>query len=49
MFGYATILRTLTQGRGVFSLEFAAYDVTPPQVMEGIIARIEGRVGPANG
>jgi hypothetical protein len=30
-------------------LEFAANDVTPPQVMEGIIARIEGRVGPANG
>jgi elongation factor G len=49
MFGYATILRTLTQGRGVFSLEFAVYDTTPPQVMEGIIARIEGRVGPANG
>jgi elongation factor G len=49
MFGYATILRTLTQGRGVFSLEFAAYDATPPQVMEGIIARIEGRVGPAAG
>ena len=24
MFGYATILRTLTQGRGVFSMEFAA-------------------------
>ena len=48
MFGYATILRTLTQGRGVFSLEFAAYDATPPQVMEAILARIEGRVGPAN-
>ena len=24
MFGYATILRTLTQGRGVFSMEFCA-------------------------
>jgi elongation factor G len=48
-FGYATILRTLTQGRGVFSLEFAAYETTPPQVMESILARIEGRVGPANG
>jgi elongation factor G len=44
MFGYATVLRTLTQGRGVFSLEFSAYETTPLQIMEGIIARIEGRV-----
>ena len=44
MFGYATILRTLTQGRGVFSMEFHAYETTPLQIMEAIIARIEGRV-----
>ena len=44
MFGYATILRTLTQGRGVFSMEFFEYETTPLQVMEGIVARIEGRV-----
>jgi elongation factor G len=44
MFGYATVLRTLTQGRGVFSLEFFRYDRTPAQVQENIVARIEGRV-----
>ncbi len=44
MFGYATILRTLTQGRGVFSLEFWQYQQAPPAVAEEIIARIEGRV-----
>jgi elongation factor G len=44
MFGYATILRTLTQGRGVFSMEFSMYETIPLQIMEGIIARIEGRV-----
>ncbi len=44
MFGYATALRTLTQGRGVFSLEFFQYDKTPAQVQENIVARIEGRV-----
>jgi len=44
MFGYATILRTLTQGRGVFSMELLAYETTPLQIMEAIIARIEGRV-----
>jgi len=44
MFGYATTLRTITQGRGVFSMEFSRYKPTPSQVMEDIIARIEGRV-----
>jgi elongation factor G len=44
MFGYATIMRTLTQGRGVFSMEFFEYETTPLQVMENIMARIEGRV-----
>ncbi len=44
MFGYATILRTLSQGRGVFSMEFLKYDSVPPKVSKGIIARIEGRV-----
>ncbi len=44
MFGYATALRTLTQGRGVFSLEFFQYDKTPAQVQDDIVARMEGRV-----
>jgi len=43
MFGYATVLRTLTQGRGVFSMEFSQYEKTPAQVQSDIVARIEGR------
>lgn len=44
MFGYATVLRTITQGRGAFSLEFSAYESTPPDVQEEIKARVEGRI-----
>jgi elongation factor G len=44
MFGYATHLRTLTQGRGIFSLEFFAYRQAAAPVMEAIVARIEGKV-----
>jgi len=43
MFGYATTLRTLTQGRGVFSMEFSKYERTPAGVQKDIVARIEGR------
>ncbi|NIM89326.1 MAG: elongation factor G [Candidatus Aminicenantes bacterium] len=44
MFGYATILRTITQGRGVFSMEFYQYEVIPSNIMEEIVARVEGRI-----
>jgi elongation factor G len=47
MFGYATTFRTITQGRGLFSMEFSRYQPVPPQVAEGIVARIEGR-GPVH-
>jgi len=44
MFEYVTTLRTLTQGRGIFSMEFFQYKPTPSPIMEEIIARIEGRI-----
>jgi len=44
MFGYATILRTITQGRGVFSMEFYQYAVIPSNIMQEIVARVEGRI-----
>ena len=37
MFGYATTLRSLTQGRGTFTMEFDHYDVIPKNITEEII------------
>ena len=37
MFGYATDLRSMTQGRGVFTMEFDYYDRVPPEVMEQLV------------
>ena len=37
MFGYATDLRSMTQGRGTFTMEFDHYDEVPPEVAERII------------
>jgi len=44
MFGYAKTLRTLSQGRCVFSMEFFQYGPISSPVMQEIIARIEGRI-----
>jgi len=37
MFGYATTLRSRTQGRGNYSMEFATYEPVPKSIMEKII------------
>jgi elongation factor G len=36
-FGYATDLRSLTQGQGTFTMELAAYRQTPSNIQEEII------------
>lgn len=42
MFGYATDIRSKTQGRGIFSMEFSQYDEVPRNVAETIIAKSKG-------
>jgi elongation factor G len=37
MFGYATALRSMTQGRGTFTMEFDHYDEVSPEVLEHIL------------
>jgi len=42
MFGYATDLRSRTQGRATYSMEFDRYEPVPKQIAEGIIAKNRG-------
>jgi elongation factor G len=37
MFGYATTLRSRTQGRGVYAMEFDHYEETPKSIMEQVL------------
>ncbi len=39
MFGYATQLRSMTSGRGFFTMEFDHYEEVPKNIAEGIIGR----------
>ncbi len=42
MFGYATDIRSKTQGRGTFTMEFSHYEEVPRNVAEAIIAKAKG-------
>jgi len=42
MFGYATHMRSSTQGRAEYSMHFARYEEAPRSVAEEIIARVQG-------
>jgi elongation factor G len=43
MFGYATNMRSSTQGRATFSMHFAHYDEAPRSVTEEIVAKVQGK------
>jgi elongation factor G len=44
MFGYATDMRSLTQGRGSFTMHFGRYEEVPSSIAEEIVSKVQGRV-----
>ena len=42
MFGYSTDLRSRTQGRATYTMQFDSYQQTPSSVQEEIVARVRG-------
>jgi len=42
MFGYATTLRSLSQGRAVYSMQFAHYSPVPEAVQEKMVQQVRG-------
>ncbi len=45
MFGYATDLRSATQGRGNYTMQFGRYEEVPKAIGEEVVARVTGTVG----
>ena len=43
MFGYSTTLRSMTQGRAIYSMEISHYDEAPKSVSEQIIEKVKGK------
>ncbi|HXT72134.1 MAG TPA: elongation factor G [Vicinamibacterales bacterium] len=43
MFGYATDIRSRTQGRGAYSMHFDRYEQLPPSKAEEVIKKVQGR------
>jgi len=42
MFGYATDIRSRTQGRGSFTMHFGRYEEVPASLAEEIVSRVQG-------
>ncbi len=43
MFGYATSLRSMTQGRAIFTMQFSHYDEVPRSIADQIIEKVRGK------
>jgi len=45
MFGYATVLRSMTQGRALYTMQFSHYQEVPKQIADQIIEKSIGKEG----
>ena len=43
MFGYATILRSMTQGRAIYTMQFALYQEVPKSIADEIAEKTLGK------
>jgi len=43
MFGYSTQLRSMTQGRAIYTMQFAHYDMVPQSISDQIIEKVRGK------
>ena len=42
MFGYSTDLRSQTQGRATYTMQFARYEAVPSQIQDEIVHKVRG-------
>jgi elongation factor G len=49
MFGYATDVRSMTQGRATYTMQFARYEEVPRPIAEEIMAKVAGKGAPRAG
>jgi elongation factor G len=43
MFGYATIMRSMTQGRALYTMQFSHYEQVPKSISDQIIEKVRGK------
>jgi len=43
MFGYATTLRSMTQGRAIYTMQFSHYDQVPRSIADEIVEKVRGK------
>ena len=43
MFGYATVVRSMTQGRALYTMQFSHYEAVPKSISEQIIEKVRGK------
>jgi elongation factor G len=49
MFGYATDVRSMTQGRATYTMQFARYEEVPKAIADEIVAKVAGKATPRAG